>query len=81
MLDHRQGLQIATAIKQHTLLSILKQAVPDLVKVSSASNQYSAITAEGYMIDLVTQAGHPMKGQDFNHCCKVMTCSPWKLSL
>lgn len=66
MLDSRQGIKIASTINSQTILSILQKAVPDLTRVTETAHEYSAVSADGYMIDLVTQSLNPMKPNEFS---------------
>ncbi|MGQ4879972.1 GSU2403 family nucleotidyltransferase fold protein [Billgrantia sp. LNSP4103-1] len=65
LMDARQGLRIVTALKGETLLSVIQSSDRSFEPLTHAPFEFRAANAQGYMIDLITQASDPLAMSEF----------------
>ncbi|MFQ3787549.1 GSU2403 family nucleotidyltransferase fold protein [Halomonas sp. A29] len=67
LMDARQGMRIVTALEGETLLSVIQSSDRSFEPLTDTPFEFRAANAQGYMIDLITQAANPMAMSDFEH--------------
>ncbi|AMD02380.1 GSU2403 family nucleotidyltransferase fold protein [Halomonas chromatireducens] len=67
LMDARQGLRIVTALEGETLLSVIRSSDRSFEPLTDTPYEFRAANAQGYMIDLITQAAEVMAMNDFEH--------------
>jgi hypothetical protein len=55
LMDSRQSIQIASALKKRTLLSILRDVDASFARLSDSPYEFAAANNTGYRIDFITQ--------------------------
>lgn len=65
LMDARQGIRIVAALEGETLLSVVQSSDRSFTPLTNSPFEFRAANAQGYMIDLITQASDPLSLSDF----------------
>ena len=65
LMDARQGLRIIAALEGETLLSLIQSSDRSFQPLTDSPFEFRAVNANGYMIDLITQASAPLAMSEF----------------
>ena len=76
LMDARQGLRIIAALEGDTLLSLIQSSDRSFQPLSDSPFEFRAVNANGYMIDLITQASTPLAMSEFERHLEVADLKP-----
>lgn len=65
LMNARQGMRIVAALEGDTLLSVIQSSDRTFAPLSGTPFEFRAANAQGYLVDLITQADSPMALSEF----------------